>query len=123
MARILVIDDEEPVREMLRQMLERAGHEVLQACDGDEGVAVHKRSQVDLVITDILMPRKGGLVTISELRRDRPDMKIIAMSGGGRTGKLNFLSTAKTFPGVKTLRKPFRQSEVLDAVREILSSP
>lgn len=121
MARILVIDDEEPVRTLVREMLQRAGHEVEEAFDGDQGLASFHRHPADLVITDILMPTKGGLVTIKELRAAVPDVKIIAMSGGGKTGKLSFLSTARTFPGVRTLKKPFRRSELLNLVEATLA--
>lgn len=121
MAKVLVIEDEEQVRDIIRQTLERAGHEVFEAADGEEGIEAYRANKVDLVITDILMPKKGGLVTILELRQENPDLKIIAMSGGGRSGKLNFLSTAKTFPGVKTFRKPFRKTEFLAVVDELLA--
>lgn len=121
-ARILIIDDEEPVRSMLRQMLEGAGYDVQEACDGDEGLRLFRTNPADLVVTDLLMPNKGGLITISELRRDHPDARVIAISGGGRNGKLNFLSTARTFPGVRTLRKPFRRAELLDVVAEVLAA-
>ncbi len=122
MARILIIDDEQQVRAMMRQMLERAGHEVDEASDGEAGLRSFQRKSADLVITDILMPVKGGLVTIAELRRDHPGVKVIAISGGGRNGKLNFLSTAKTFPGVRVLRKPFRRAELLETVKETLTT-
>lgn len=123
MARILVIDDEEPVRAMLREMLQRAGHEVTEAADGDAGLSAFRSQPPDLVITDILMPAKGGLVTIKEIRSLDPAARIIAISGGGKTGKLSFLSTARTFPGVKTLRKPFRRAELLGLVEEVLAGP
>lgn len=120
MAKVLVIEDEEQVRDMIRQTLERAGHEVFEAGDGEAGIEIFDHQKIDLVVTDILMPKKGGLVTILELRQKSPNLKIIAMSGGGRSGKLNFLSTAKTFPGVVTFRKPFRKTEFLTAVEELL---
>ncbi|MBI5441894.1 MAG: response regulator [Deltaproteobacteria bacterium] len=122
MARILIIDDEEPVRSMLRQMLEGAGYEVEEASDGDEGIRLFRSKPADLVVTDLLMPNKGGLVTISELRREHPAVRVIAISGGGRNGKLNFLSTARTFAGVRTLRKPFRRAELLEMVADVLAS-
>jgi DNA-binding NtrC family response regulator len=121
MARILIIEDEDQIREMLRQTLTRAGHEVAEARDGEEGLTIFAANPADLVVTDILMPKKGGLVTILELRQQHPELKIIAMSGGGRSGKLNFLSTAKTFPGVRTFRKPFKKTEFLSAVEELLA--
>jgi CheY-like chemotaxis protein len=120
LARILIIDDEEPVRVMLRQMLEREGHEVAEGTCGREGLALYRQRPADLVITDILMPETGGLVAISELRAEFPDARIVAISGGGRDGRLNFLATARTFPGVRTLRKPFSRADLLEAVNALL---
>ena len=91
MARILIIDDEEKFRKMLRQMLERAGHEVVEAPDGKEGVKLYREKLTDLIITDIFMPEKEGIQTIKELKRDFPEAKIIAISGGGRNGLFYFL--------------------------------
>jgi DNA-binding NtrC family response regulator len=120
MARILVVDDEEDLRSMLTQMLERAGHTVSTADDGEAAVKAYAESTADLILIDILMPKKGGLVAISEIRSQAPQAKIIAMSGGGRSGKLNFLSTAQTFPGVRVVRKPFRRQQLLSLVEEVL---
>ncbi len=122
MARILVIDDEQPVRDMMRQMLEDAGYQVDEADNGDDGVRAFGLRPADLVITDILMPKKGGRLAIKEIREHCPQAPIIAMSGGGRTGRLNFLSTAQTFSGVRTLRKPFRRTELLAMVEELLAA-
>lgn len=122
MAKVLIIDDEEPVRLMLRQMLERAGHQVAEARDGDEGIEAYRRAPADLVITDILMPNKGGLAAIGELRREFPSTRIIAISGGGRGGKLMFLASARTYPGVVTLKKPFTRNELMEAVTAVLAS-
>lgn len=123
LARILVIDDEESVRTMIREMLSRVGHTVEEAADGEVGLQSFRRQPADLVITDILMPNKGGLVAIKELRESRPTARIIAISGGGRTGRMSFLSTARTFPGVLTLKKPFRRSELLSLVEQALAAP
>ncbi len=122
MARILVVEDEEHVRDVVRQMLEQAGHEVEVAADGDQAMGVWERWKPDLVFTDILMPNKGGLVLIKDLRERAPRLPIVATSGGGRTGKLNFLSTARTFRGVVTLKKPFSRRELLDAVHQALAT-
>ena len=120
MAYILVVDDEEKVCAMLRDVLDEAGHEVQTACGGEEGLRQFQARQPDLVITDILMPIKGGLDLIKKVRDQRPDQPVIAISGGGKDGKLNFLSTAKTFPGVKTLGKPFGHRELLKLVSQVL---
>ena len=82
MSRILIIEDDEHVRGMLRKMLERIGYDVFDAPDGKEGLDFYRNTPVDLVITDILMPEKEGIQTIMELRREFPDVKIIAISGG-----------------------------------------
>lgn len=120
MALILIIDDEKMMREVLRDTLEGAGYRVLEADDGVQGVELFCRHCPDLVITDILMPNKGGLHVIAEVRKLHPGAKIVAMSGGGRDGKLNFLSTARTFPGVMTLNKPCPRKELLAAVGQLL---
>lgn len=120
MARILVIDDEDQTRNMLLQVLQRAGHEVVTARDGSEGLQLYHTTLADLIITDILMPEKEGLETIIELRREFPNVKIIAMSGGGHKGNLNFLQAAKRLGAQRTLQKPFHLQEVIQLVTEVL---
>ena len=120
MARILVIDDEDQGRNMLCQVLQRAGHEVVTARDGNEGLQLFRTTLVDLIITDILMPEKEGLETIIELRLEFPNVKIIAMSGGGHQGNLNFLEVAKRLGARRTLQKPFHLREVIQLVTEVL---
>lgn len=120
MKRILVIDDEEQVRSMLRMTLEDAGYEVEDAPDGDRGVRIFREKPTDVIITDILMPEKEGIETILELRRDFPGIKIIAISGGGRFRSPNtFLTMAEHFGASRTFSKPLRQRELLSAVREL----
>jgi two-component system chemotaxis response regulator CheY len=122
-ARILIIDDEDQPRRMLQQVLIRAGYEVVEARDGNQGLQLFRVSQTDLIITDILMPEKEGLETIIDLRREFPAVKIIAISGGGRTGNLNFLEVAKRLGAQRTLQKPFELQEMLAAVRDLLQTP
>ncbi|MDM8552269.1 response regulator [Desulfobacterales bacterium HSG2] len=120
MKRILVIDDEEQVRSMLRMTLEDAGYEVEDAPDGDMGVRLFREKPTDVIITDILMPEKEGIETILELRRDFPGIKIIAISGGGRFRSPNtFLTMAEHFGASRIFSKPLRQRELLSAVREL----
>lgn len=121
MARILVIDDDEQIRLMLRKMLERDGHEVTVAPDGAVGVRTFRRQPTDLVITNILMPEKEGLATIRELHADFPDLPIIALSGGGTTRGLDFLKMAEHFGAARTFRKPVDWNELTAAVRELIS--
>ena len=120
MSRILIIEDEEQTRRMIVEVLQRAGYEVSEARDGVEGLRRYRESPTDLIITDILMPGKEGLETIMELRRDFPRIKIIAMSGGGRTGNLNFLDIAERLGAQRTLQKPFHLQEVLQCVQALL---
>jgi DNA-binding response OmpR family regulator len=118
--RIVVIDDEEALRRMLRLALERAGYEVVEARDGNEGLRLCHLAPPDLLITDLLMPDKEGLETIMDLRRDFPQVKIIAVSGGGHSGGLNFLAIARRLGAQRTLAKPFQLPELLATVKELL---
>ena len=122
MARILIIDDHGPFRESLRDMLERAGYEVIEAINGQEGIDKYKEEPTDLVIIDILIPVENGFVTIEELKKDFPDVKIIAMSGGSfGKPKGSLLSTAKYLTGIQhTFIKPFEMDEMLKAVEALV---
>ncbi len=117
MARILVIDDEEPIRTLLRAALEQDGHEVMEASSGKLGLQLYRNQPADLVITDILMPDLNGLDTILELVREFLDVKVIAISGQGDER----LSAAKLLGARRTLRKPFDMQELLSAVRYVLA--
>lgn len=120
MPRILIIDDEPLVRSALRQMLERAGYEILDAPDGKTAMDLIQHESTDLVITDILMPEKDGIETIIEMRREFPEIKIIAMSGGGHIGPENYLHVAKRLGVVRTFNKPIEMKRLLAAVGEAL---
>ncbi len=118
MARALVIDDDAQVRQVLRRMLERAGHEVHAVSDGMGAAGLYREHPSDLVITDIYMPEKAGLETILELRTEFPDVKIIAMSGGEGIFDLQPLGTAKRLGVVGTLQKPFRWEDLKAAIEK-----
>jgi CheY-like chemotaxis protein len=120
MASVLIIDDDDMVRTMLLRTVTRGGHEAFGARDGVEGVARFREHPADLVITDIFMPNQEGLATIMELRRVTPDLKIIAISGGGARASLDVLPVAEALGAQKTLRKPFTPAEVMEAVNEVL---
>ena len=119
MNRILVIDDDPQVREMLNLILEWAGYEVILASDGKGGIRLFHENPVGLVITDIVMPDKDGLETIMELRRFSPGVKIIAISGGGKICGEEYLNVARILGVEKTLSKPFKIDDILEAVREV----
>ena len=118
-ARILIIDDNAQLREMLKLMLVQAGHEVQEAGDGETGVRLYKEKPADLVIIDILMPEKGGLETIVELKRDFPNAKLIGISGGFQKKSDENKTLAELLGVERTLSKPFASEELLKAVREI----
>lgn len=121
MKRILVIDDDRLVRHVLRQMLERRGYEVIDASDGKEGMKLYRQNPTDLVITDILMPEKEGVETIIELKRDFPDVKIIAISGGSsHLDAKKCLSYLEGLGVSYKFTKPFDRKEFLEAVQELL---
>jgi YesN/AraC family two-component response regulator len=122
MARILIVDDEEMFRQMLRQMLEMAGYEVLEAANGEAGIALFREQHADLVITDIFMPQKEGIETIREMKREFPEVKIIAVTGGGyRRRGFEYLQFADMVGADCSLSKPFERQELLDAVEKVLS--
>lgn len=116
MAVILVIEDEPGMRTIISKILTAEGHSVIEANDGGAGLRAFRTADPALVITDILMPDKEGIETIRELRSGHPDLKIIAISGGGQSGKLNFLDIAKTFGANFVLQKPFKADALRDAV-------
>jgi CheY-like chemotaxis protein len=120
MARILVIDDDDQVRDMLRQMMAHAGHDVVVAADGEIGMRMHREQPADLVLTDIIMPEKDGWEAIVELRKEFPAVKIIAISGGGRLGPYSYLAIAKRFGALRVFAKPIEKAELLRAVEELL---
>lgn len=122
-ARILVIEDERQIREVLKQMLEKAGYEVDIAEDGNEGLALFKKRPADVVVTDILMPGKDGLETIEELSREYPELPIVAISGGGPGEKAQFaLDVAQICGAGRVLAKPFSRKEILSVIQDALSS-
>jgi len=120
MKRILVIDDEPQIRSMLRMMLEREGYEVEEAPDGIEGIKRYRQKSTDLIITDLIMPNKDGIGMIIDLKKEFPDAKIIAMSGGGLNKPEGYLKGAQKLGAECTLTKPIDRKEMLRAVKDIL---
>jgi CheY-like chemotaxis protein len=119
MARILIIDDDEQIRIILRNMLQRAGYEVVEAVNGKQGLRLYYEHPADMVITDILMPVMPGSRLISILRKDFPDLKVIAMSGGGRMYRSDsYLKLASELGAQRILEKPFFQTDLLEAIEE-----
>ena len=121
MTKVLVIDDDAIVRASIVHILEDGGYEVLIAEDGVRGMAMFRSEQPDLVITDILMPEQEGIQTITEIRSAKPDAKIIAISGSGRFGKLDFLKIAQALGAMDAIPKPFDPDELLTVVKNCLA--
>jgi len=119
---ILLIDDDDEFRSMLLESLGQANYEVTEARDGREGLQSYCDHPCDLIITDLIMPEKEGLETIAELRRMYPEVKIIAISGGGRHGPFDYLKMAGLFGARYVLAKPFSRQEVLEAITQVLES-
>lgn len=120
MASVLVVDDQEMVRQTLRSALEAQGWDVREAADGDEALQLYRSAPSDVVVTDIIMPNKEGLETIFELRRSDPDVKIIAMSG---RDTVDFLDMARKLGADHVLSKPFEMRDLIALVRVCVEAP
>jgi DNA-binding response OmpR family regulator len=121
MAKIIVLDDEPSILLMIKKMLEKEGHEVNVALNGIEGMELFEKNRPDMVITDIIMPGKEGLETILELRKKYPELKIIAISGGGRIGPQGYLPSAKYLGADMVFQKPLVQKEFIMAISLLLN--
>ena len=119
MATILIIDDEESIRNLLKEVLEQANHRVLEARDGREGLALYQQNKVDLVLMDILMPGTDGLEATLQLTKEYLDAKVIAMTGA--QAERNFLDVAKLFGARRVFEKPFNLDQLMQAVNEELA--
>ena len=121
MIKILIIDDNDKFREVLREALTQAGYKVLEASNGSDGIDLYRREYPDLVITDVIMPAKSGTQVIFELEKDFPDINIFAVSGGGKGSARDYLKGIASFTDVKhTFEKPFAMNELLQAVKEVV---
>ena len=122
MAHILVIDDDEQIQRLLTIILEKEGHRVSVAINGKEGLALFEKANPELVITDVLMPEVEGLETIRQLKQLKPDLPIIAITGGGRVGAEVCLLTATKFGACKTFKKPVPKQELFAAINEAIGN-
>jgi CheY-like chemotaxis protein len=118
---VLVVDDDGSVLKMVDLLLSDSGFEVIVAPSGSEGLKVLESRTVDLIITDIIMPEMEGIELITQLRASRPELPIVAISGGGRSRNLDFLKFAKKLGAKVVLEKPFRRDTLVEAVNKALS--
>jgi DNA-binding NtrC family response regulator len=117
---ILVIDDEPALREILSQVLTGAGHRVVGAGNGKEASKALATSAFDVVLTDVIMPEKDGMQVISEVRKKYPEVRIIAMSGGGHVSRDQYLKIAKGLGAHAVLEKPFANQKLLDTIEQLV---
>lgn len=120
--RVLVIDDEKEMRDMVSRVLRHAGHEVYTAEDGREALGLLRTLSVAVVVTDLVMPEMEGIEFILHLRRQVPEVKVIAMSGGGYVTPQAYLRVAANCGASRVLAKPFSSQELLDAVDGVMES-
>jgi DNA-binding NtrC family response regulator len=118
MAKILIIDDDDSMRSVLRMGLETAGHLVFEAANGTEGLRQIEAGGVEVVVTDLLMPEMDGIEVIFNVRKKYPSLKVIAISGGGQLPPEGYLKIAQRGGARRILMKPFKLEELLQAVRD-----
>ena len=116
--KILIIDDDERIRELFRMWLERDGYEVTVAENGREGVMEQRRSPADILICDLIMPVQEGIETITQFREEFPDTGIIAISGGGKIGPDSYLTVAEQLGAWRVFTKPVNMPSLIDAIKE-----
>ena len=119
MKKVLVIDDEPVIVKMLSRLFDRGGFYVSTASNGEAALGLMSKDVFDVVVTDIIMPKKEGIELITTVKRDFPGTKIIAMSGGGRLSAKGYLRSAKILGADKVFMKPFDHNEMLSAVKEL----
>jgi DNA-binding response OmpR family regulator len=118
---ILIVEDDEELREMLNVSLVRRNFSVFEASNGKEAILHFKPSITDVVVTDIIMPEEDGLKVIMRLRELKPSIKIIAISGGGKAGPGSYLNLAKALGADAIFSKPFSINDLILKIEELLS--
>jgi DNA-binding response OmpR family regulator len=123
MARVLVIDDDELLVKLMVHALSRRGHQVAFALDGEAGARAFDETHFDAVVCDIVMPEKEGVETIQHVRRARPDLGIVAVSGGlGSRAGFDVLDFVEKLGADITIKKPFQMSALCDAVDQAIAA-
>lgn len=120
MAKILLVEDDNLVRDMLTQVLQRAGHEVICATNGEEATEYLKNHAPDIMVTDIIMPKKSGITLISEVKNRHPNLEIIAISGGGRLDPTGYLDLSESLGASVSFEKPIDNTALLMAIDLLL---
>lgn len=120
MAKVLVIDDDVAVVKTVSSVLQAHGHEVSEASNGNEGLAMYRQEGFDLVITDIIMPEKEGFATIEEMKKEFPDVRIVAISGTSHEGVGSYLELAQELGADDVLHKPFMVDDLVGTVNRVI---
>lgn len=120
MAKILLVEDDDLVRDMLTQILQRASHEVFCATNGEEATEYLQKTTPDIMVTDIIMPKKSGITLISEVKNRHPNMEIIAISGGGRLDPTGYLDLSESLGASVSFEKPIDNTALLMAIDLLL---
>jgi CheY-like chemotaxis protein len=121
MARILVVDDEEQIRDLIREALEKRGHSVEEASSGEQAVTLLHKAPIDLMVVDVIMPDKGGIETLIEAHKEFAALKTIVMSGRVDTESETFQRMAIQFGASSILSKPFELAELYRLVESLLA--
>ncbi|WP_298722215.1 response regulator [uncultured Ferrovibrio sp.] len=120
MARILLVDDEPLLRETLKTALHAAGYTVALAPNGDAALKLLATEAFDVIVTDVLMPETDGLEMIMRIRKQAKDVRIIAISGGGRTRNMDMLEFAKSFGADTVMAKPFLPKQLIETIKNLM---
>lgn len=120
MAKILLVEDDNLVRDMLTQVLQRADHQVVVATNGEEATEYLRKEKPDIMVTDIIMPKKSGITLISEVKSRHPDLEIIAISGGGRLDPTGYLDLSESLGASVSFEKPIDNTALLMAIDLLL---
>ena len=120
---VLVVDDDKLIRASYHLLLKRKGYTVLLADDGDAAISMLHAAPVDVVVLDVLMPKKEGIETLMEIKRAFPSVKVIVMTGGGARDKYDFLTVAKKFGADGVIRKPMTPATLLAAIADACDGP
>lgn len=115
---ILVIDDEDSVRELIRLILEREGHTIYEADNGKTGISIQRKTPCDMLLCDLIMPIQEGIETIGQFADEFPEVGIIAMSGGGKLDPDSYLGLAKQLGAWRVFVKPLKRQSLINTKEE-----
>jgi YesN/AraC family two-component response regulator len=122
MATILIVDDIDYVRKSIRSILQAKGYTILEASDGNEAIELIRKNKIDLLITDVVMPKKGGIEALLEHRDELAQTKKIIITGEVTKQSTAFVTLASTLGVKKVLYKPFEKEELVSAVEELIGN-